>query len=117
MMAMVHNNPPKRVLERLLTGQLSDTQMPEVRDADVFVDSTLDVLGREEPTLSGWLDDDPQVRALLRASATASYALIMKDQRDGISLVETIKRLDALTQRAVATVALAAVMRERTLDI
>ena len=91
--------------------------MDDVREADLFVDTTLDVLGREEPTLNGWLNDDPQVRSLLRANAAASFSLIMKDQRDSRQLTETIKRLDALTQRTVSTLALAAVMKERTMEI
>ena len=87
--------------------------MSEVRDADHYVDSALAVLEWEEPTLLEWLAEDPHINGVLRANATAMFALIMADQKRKFTWERTIKRLEALVYRTSVAIAWNAAMHER----
>lgn len=113
MKTMASTSNARGVLTKLLKrGGLAAIDLANARRADALVDEALDVLDHEEPELREYLNS-MEVEELLRVQTSASYALIVRDNRRGLPLEDMVHRLQTLNFRTICAVALAAAMHER----
>lgn len=100
-------------MSRLTAGYLPESLLPEMQALDDRVDEALMLLDLEEPTLSEYLTENREATRLLEAHSAAAFALLTRDQKTGTNFGQTMRRLERLTSRTVAALALGAVLNER----
>jgi hypothetical protein len=81
--------------------------------ADSTIDESLVQLETEEPTLLSWLSNDAKVARVLRANAEATKLTIVRGLQTNTPLDTVLSRVDGLSYRASAALAMRAVQRDR----
>lgn len=103
------------VFSRMLRGQLDSISAEEVRQADIFVDHSLEHLESEEPSLARWLESDPELVRALKANISAVYQSILNDSAHGRPIDFTLQRINQMIFRIVCAAAWRAALRERSI--
>lgn len=105
---------PRNVLSKLLKPSVSKRYYQNVIvPADRVIDSALDDMETEEPSFMDWLERNPDLDTLLSAHQAAVYRTITHGSASGVPIEKVIQRIDALTYRLTAAIALSAVRHER----
>lgn len=115
-MVLVDNykTTPRNVLETVLKKVVTPPFLQNVvLPADRVTDEALDTMEFEEPSFMAWIQEDPEIENLFRAHAAAVFRTLQIASSQGLSMEQVMRRIDALSYRLSATVALNATMRER----
>lgn len=110
---MGRNTSSRRVLQRLLGSKVGPLDFDEVLEADRLVDTALDQLESEEPSLLGFMQEDPGVSLLLRSTVVSTFDLFAHDTQRGIDFDRTVQRVDSVVFRALCATAMRMVLRDR----
>lgn len=104
----------RRLLRRFLRPFVNDEFFSEtIRPADRRIDAALDQLESEEPSLLEFLSHDEGIQKLLDAHSAATAFALSQGLQVKMPFEQIIKRLDQLTYRVLATVAVEATARAR----
>ena len=103
------------VLFNILKSHISGEDVGYIREADKYIDSSLFALKGEEPALKEWLEEDEDLKRVLKSNMSAIYGVFLDDRERGRSLEYTLRRVRILLFRLSCSVAWRAVMRDRDL--
>jgi hypothetical protein len=81
--------------------------------ADDFIDSALDCLERDEPSLAAWLETNQELNKAISVSMQAMYKVLLSDALAGKTVQQSMPRLNALVKRIVCAAAFNAAVNER----